>query len=94
MTTASRGELPIIQATMDLIQWFVPLLNRLPHDHRFALGDRLVQGLYDLLEGLVAARYATAKLDHLEPLNARLVEDVGRQLGGWISQQQRRSASL
>ena len=116
MTTASRGELPIIQATMDLIQWFVPLLNRLPRDHRFALGDRLVQGLYDLLEGLVAARYATAKLERLEPLNARLdllrlqirllhnfqliddrryehvarlVEEVGRQLGGWISQQRR-----
>ena len=44
---------------MDLIQWFVPLLNRLPRDHRFALGDRLVQGLYDLLEGLVTARYTT-----------------------------------
>jgi hypothetical protein len=114
--TPSRGELPIIQATMDLIQWFVPLLNRLPRDHRFALGDRLVHGLYDLLEGLVAARYATAKLERLEPLNARLdllrlqirllhsfqliderryehvarlVEEVGRQLGGWISQQRR-----
>jgi hypothetical protein len=23
----------------------VPLLNRLPRDHRFALGDRLVAGL-------------------------------------------------
>ena len=57
---------------MDLIQWFVPLLNRLPRDHRFGLVDRLVQGLYDLLEGLVAARYATAKLERLEPLNARL----------------------
>jgi hypothetical protein len=119
-TTASRGELPIIQATMDLIQWFVPLLNRLPRDHRFALGDRLVQGLYDLLEGLVTARYASAKLEQLEPLNARLdllrlqirllhsfqliderryehvarlVEEVGRQLGGWISQQRRLTAS-
>jgi hypothetical protein len=65
--------LPIIQATMDLIQWFLPLLNRLPRDHRFALGDRLVQGLYDLLEGLVAARHGTVKLERLEPLNARLV---------------------
>ena len=87
-------------------------------DHRFALGDRLISGLYDLLEGLVAARYATAKLERLEPLNARLdllrmqirllhsfqlidtrryehvarlVEEVGRQLGGWISQQRRLS---
>jgi hypothetical protein len=84
----------------------------------FALGDRLITGLYDLLEGLVAARYATAKLERLETLNARLdllrlqirllhsfqlidtrryehvallVEDVGRQLGGWISQQRRLS---
>ncbi len=65
----------------------------------------------------MAARYATAKLERLEPLNARLdllrlqirllhsfqlidtrryehvtrlVEEVGRQLGGWISQQRRR----
>ena len=68
----SCGELPIIQAAMDLIQWFVPLLNRLPRHHRFALGDRLIQGLYILLEGLVAARYATTKLEHLKPLNARL----------------------
>ncbi|MEB3304686.1 MAG: diversity-generating retroelement protein Avd, partial [Cyanobacteriota bacterium] len=94
---------------------------RLPRDHRFALGDRLIHGLYDLLEGLVAARYATAKLERLEPLNARLdllrlqirllhtfqliddrryehvarlVEEVGRQLGGWISQQRRLSTAV
>ena len=33
-------ELPIIQKTYDLIQWYVPLLNRLPRDHKFLLGDR------------------------------------------------------
>jgi hypothetical protein len=103
---------------MDLIQWFVPLLNRLPRDHRFALGDRLVHSLYDLLEGLVASRYSTSKLQQLESLTARLdllrlqirllhsfqliderryehtfrlLEEVGRQLGGWISQQRRLS---
>jgi len=43
---------------MDLIPWFVPLLNRLPRDHRYEHG-------------------------------ARLVEEMGRQLGGWISQQWR-----
>ncbi len=35
MPATSPGELPIIQATMDLIQWFVPLLNR-PLRHRQA----------------------------------------------------------
>jgi hypothetical protein len=52
---------------VDLIQWFVPLLNRLPRDYRFALGDRLIAALYDCLEALVAARYATAKLERIEP---------------------------
>jgi hypothetical protein len=72
MPTPSRGELPIIQATTDLIRWFVPLLNRLPRDHRFGLGDRLVSGLYDLLEGLVTARYSSIKLPRLESLAANL----------------------
>ena len=38
----SAGELPIIEACLDLIRWFVPLLNRLPRQHKFALGDRLI----------------------------------------------------
>jgi hypothetical protein len=84
----SRGELPIIQATMNLIQWFVPLLNRLPRDHRFALGDRLVHGLHDLLEGLVAARYATARLERPPRpwLHAPVAEGVTVQKGPSLTQ--------
>jgi hypothetical protein len=52
--------------------WFVPLLNRMPRDHRFALGERLISGLYDLLEGLVKARYSSVKLPRLEALAANL----------------------
>ena len=51
-------ELPIIQKTYDLIKWYIPILNRLPRDHRFALDDRLVNNLYYLLEELIQARYA------------------------------------
>lgn len=43
-------ELPIIQKTYDLIKWYVPILNRLPRDHKFMLGDRIISGLYDLLD--------------------------------------------
>jgi hypothetical protein len=72
LPSPSRGELPILQATTDLIRWFVPLLNRLPKDHRFALGDRLISGLYDLMEGLVKARYSSVKVPQLEALASRL----------------------
>jgi retron-type reverse transcriptase len=39
-------ELPIIQKTYDLIKWYVPILNRLPKVHKFALGDRMINGVY------------------------------------------------
>jgi len=55
-------ELPIIQKTYDLIKWMVPMLGRLPRTHRFTLGNRIVEELYDLLESLIAARYT--KLSH------------------------------
>jgi hypothetical protein len=49
----SRGELPILQATTDLIKWFVPLLNGLRRDQKFALGDPIISNLYAVLEALV-----------------------------------------
>ncbi|MCY7393647.1 MAG: diversity-generating retroelement protein Avd [Leptolyngbyaceae cyanobacterium CAN_BIN12] len=65
-------ELPIIQKTYDLIKWYIPILNRLPRDHKFMLGDRMISGLYDLLEGLIQARYSPEKLTQLEILNTRI----------------------
>ena len=65
-------ELPIIQKTYDLIKWYVPILNRLPRDHRFTLGDRMVGGLYGLLEALIQARYTRDKLSRLQSINASL----------------------
>ncbi|MEL6384979.1 MAG: four helix bundle protein, partial [Cyanobacteria bacterium J06626_18] len=29
------NDLPIIQKTYDLIKWYVPIINKLPRDHRF-----------------------------------------------------------
>jgi hypothetical protein len=66
------SELPIIQKTYDLIKWYVPILNRLPRDHRFMLGNRIITGLYELLEGLIRARYSANKLPQLEMLNSQL----------------------
>jgi 23S rRNA-intervening sequence protein len=114
MSKITTGELPIVQQTYDLIKWYVPILNRLPRDHKFGLGDRMILALYDLLEGFVAARYARNKRNMLEPLSgkldilqyqtrllldfnlmevkryeyaSRLLDELGRQLTGWIGQQ-------
>ena len=65
-------ELPIIQKTYDLIQWYVPILNRLPKTHKFTLGDRITSNLYDTLEMLIRARYAQEKLKILEDINTQL----------------------
>ena len=66
-------ELPIIQKTYDLIKWYIPILNRLPKNHRFALGERIVNNLYDLLEELIQVRYAKKdKLTRLQSLNTEL----------------------
>ncbi len=65
-------DLPIIQKTYDLIKWYVPILNRLPRNHRFTLGERIITGLYDLLEGLIQARYSKDKLPQLQALNTQI----------------------
>lgn len=113
-------DLPIIQRAHDLIHWYVPILNRLPRDHKYLLGDRIISGLYDLLEGLIRARYSSDKLPQLQALNSQLdvlrhqtrlllefgllspkrfghagamFESLGRELGGWIRQQQNLATS-
>lgn len=67
-----QDELPIIQRMYDLILWYVPRLNKLPRNYKFALGDRIQAQLYGILEGLIRARYARDKLALLEALNVEL----------------------
>lgn len=67
-----KRDLPIVQKTYDLVKWYVPILNKLPREHKFLLGDRIITGLYDLLEGLILARYSSDKLPQLKVLNGRL----------------------
>ena len=66
------ADLPIIQKTYDLIKWYVPILNQLPRDHKFQLGNRMVAGLYELLESLILARYQRDKLPQLQLINSKL----------------------
>lgn len=72
MAKSPPKDLPVIQKAYDLVKWYVPILNRLPRNHRFTLGERIINGLYDLLEGLIQARYSANKLETLEKLNTQL----------------------
>ena len=99
-----------VTRTYQLILWAVPQVNRYPRDHRFTLGDRTINHLYDLLELLVQASYTRDKqhllqraslevdlLRHMLRLardfkvmglrrhehGVRLLDDIGRQVGGW-----------
>lgn len=47
LTSPSSTELPIQEATLELIRWFIPILHRLPRLHRHGLGDRLVANSSD-----------------------------------------------
>jgi hypothetical protein len=101
----STAELPIQEAALELIRWFIPILHRLPRLHRHGLGDRLVANLYELLEQLALARYQRERLTILEPLRgriqlidlrryedaSRLISAIGRQHSAWLAQQQQRS---
>jgi hypothetical protein len=109
-------ELPIIQKAHDLIKWYAPILNRMPRDQKFMLGDRILSGLYGTLEELIRARYERDKLARLERINAelevlrhqtrllrefdlisperyahaaKLINDIGTDLGGWMRQQRK-----
>jgi len=66
------SELPIIQRTYDFILWAVPWLGRLPRDHKFILGDRITQGVFSLLEGLLRACFAKEKAGRLVELNGEV----------------------
>ena len=66
-------ELPIIQKVYDLIKYYIPILNRLPKAHRFTLGDRIINNLYELLEELIRARYTKKdKLNRLQLINTEI----------------------
>lgn len=51
----------------------MPILNHLPRNHRFTLGDRIINNLYGVLEGLIRVRYARSdKIPTLNNLNTEI----------------------
>ena len=65
-------DLSVIQKTYDLIVWYIPIIERSPRTHRFTVGDRIVNNLYELLEGLIEARYTQNKREKLQAMSIKL----------------------
>jgi bifunctional ADP-heptose synthase (sugar kinase/adenylyltransferase) len=55
-----------------LIVWFVPIINRFPRIHKFTLGDRIQNQIYEILEQLILTKYEKGKLARLEQINGNL----------------------
>lgn len=66
-------ELVVIQKLFDYLVWVSPLINRLPRDRKFTIGDRVLNRLYDVLEDLIKAKYRRSnKLELLERANVNM----------------------
>lgn len=64
--TSNPDELPIIAKAYELLTWVTKHVDKFPRSHRFTLGSRLQNGLHDLMDALVEARFTR---DRIELLN-------------------------
>lgn len=44
------AELSAITKTYDFVLWLLPHITKFPHEHRFTLGNRLEEGVLEILE--------------------------------------------
>ena len=65
-------ELVVITKTYDLILWSCNHTSKFPRNHRFVLGERIEQRLYDVLETRIAAKYSRARTTLLQQANLGL----------------------
>ncbi len=67
-----NDELTVITKTYDLILWSCHHTSRFPRNHRFVLGERNEQDLYESLEELIPARWRRERGALLENANLKL----------------------
>ena len=65
-------EYPVIRKMYLLTVEYSKRVQKFPRDGRFILGDRILVNCYDILEGLLEARYIIAKQKVLKEQNIRL----------------------
>lgn len=67
------SDLPVVvQKAYEFNVWLIEKVQRFPRNHRFGVGDRLLQGVLDLLLKLVDAAYARERVRILTEVNSLL----------------------
>ena len=67
------GELPVVvQKAYEFNVWLIEKVQRFPRNHRFGVGDRLLQAVLDLLLKLVDAAYTRDRAKILAEANGLL----------------------
>ena len=72
MATAPTGLPVVVQKAYELSIWLIRKVENFPRSYRFSVGDRLVQGILDLLLRLVDAAYSRDKFRILSEVNGML----------------------
>lgn len=68
------SELKIINDFYLLVKWYGNLLAKFPRNHRYGLGVRIENTLYDLLELLLEAKLSAQKKSLLNKISLKLEE--------------------
>ena len=55
-----------------LLEWMIPVIEKFPRTRRFTLGERIEQGLLQVLECLIKATYGLQRSQSLEQANVQL----------------------
>lgn len=67
-----NDELPVMVRAYDMAMHIIPLVEKMPRTHKFTLGDRIVDHVYEILEQLVDARYSRQRAPILRHINLAL----------------------
>ena len=65
-------ELVVITKTYNMVLWSCNHTGKFPRNHRFVLGERIEQRLYDFLETPIEAGYSRARTPLLQRATLRL----------------------
>lgn len=110
-----------VQSCHELLRWLIPHLDKFPRVRRFTLGERIEDGVLEVLELLVETAYTRNKEAPLRRANlrleivrhlwrlahelkviatrqyehgAKLIDDLGRQIGGWLRSREHSQAGV